>query len=428
MDERNNRKKKLEIALYFFLLTNSMLLGMVFHYYSPTILLGILLSLPGIWFALKRDFRKPNKREMGLLAGNALICVPYLFSGIKYKVPAYILIAFTIMCIVPALQKHITRKSDESIMRLAEASGLFIIFFAALSFLSGRPITTQMFGGIIHNQNGLGFLCVAIMPGGLTLCRYGRRKLGLLVVGITFAFTIFSCSRTAIIGVFLQLIYAGFVLSRDVKWNIVDVGDACRRVLKILAVCIASFFILFWVFTTAKVYEAELFPKIQMQEKYERVISLSEFVDKLQGRAVQGLLDDSENYAFSSGRIGIWKDYWSNIEFLGHEKEEREFVTSGTRVYKSTNAHNGYLQVAYGAGILAGVGLVIVSLFAIYGAISKSLAAIRKKQISNPSFFAVLTALGYGVVIMTSSSWMMYVHLPALIFWPTVALLLTEEE
>ena len=377
MDEKIDNKNKLEIAIYFLLLTNATLLGTVFHFYSPTILLGILLSVPGVWIVFRSGMKQRNKKTLGVWIGGALISVFYLIAGVMYGKPAYLIIAFTISCVVPLLQNYTCLRKEDVIEGLSLASGIFIVFFALISFISGRPITTQMFGGIIHNQNGLGFLCVAVMPGGLLLCRYGRRKLGLIVVGITFAFTIFSCSRTAIIGVLLQLAYAAFVLGRDVKWKTTDAGVAWKRVIKCLAVCTASFFILFWVFTTAKVYEAELFPGIQMQEKYERVISLSEFVDKLQGRAVQGLLDDSENYAFSSGRIGIWKDYWNNIEFLGHEKEEREFVTSGTRVYKSTNAHNGYLQVAYGAGILAGVGLVIVSLFTIYGAISKSLAAIR---------------------------------------------------
>ena len=139
-------------------------------------------------------------------------------------------------------------------------------------------------------------------------------------------------------------------------------------------------------------------------------------------------LDGEGDYSFSSGRIGIWKDYIENLTFFGHEKEERDQVVSGSRLYFTTNAHNAYLQLAYGAGIPAGVGLIFVAVLAAFGCFRKSIPGVKGKRISDKDYYAVLTVLGFGIVSITSSNWMMFVHIPATIFWSVLACLLTDQD
>ncbi len=419
----------LEILIYVILMASSALMVLLTaRNYSTRVLLGILLSVPWLLSVNLKEMLKAEKKLKLMWIGNLLISVFYGIAGIMFRNLSYLIIAGTISVIVPILQKHFIDRKDEVINRISLASFFFMVFYIILSFLCGRPITTDQFGGVLHNQNALGLICTIVLPAGLILFRIDRYKvIGLITIGITLTFTLFSCSRTAIISNIAQLIYAGFVISLDVKGKRITSKDVMKRIASIILVFLLSFFSLFWLFTTGKTAEAKALPQIQIQEEYQRNLTLGELMSKLYGRAIQGIGDGNLNYNFSSGRMGIWKDYAENIGFFGHEKEEREQVVSGTRRYESTNAHNAYLQLAYGGGLFAGIGLIIVTLLSGYGCIDKSMEAIKKKKISLKNYYTIMTVLGYGATIITSSSWMMYVHLPALFYWIATGCLVVRE-
>ena len=426
-----NIQKKINIAetvISFVLMSSAALMILITeHNYSTRLLLGILLVSPILIPLRKYKGYRPSTPVKLLWAGNIIVAVFYGIAGIMFRNIAYLLIAATIAVVVPLLQIYVHSRSEEFTDNICFGSLMFAVFFLILSFIAGPPISIEQFGGILFNQNSLGLVCIALFPAGLALCREKKLAAGLVIIGISAAFTFFSTSRTAFLAIFLQLAYALFVIILDVVKKHAVLRDKIKAAVLFALVCVLSCFIMFWLFTSVKAAEAEMFPQLQMENIYGDTLSFDEMYRKFGGHLGKGL-DGEGDYSFSSGRIGIWKDYAENLTFLGHEKEERDQVISGTRIYLTTNAHNAYLQLAYGAGIPAGIGLLWISLMAAYGCFKQSIRGLKGSRISNKKYYSILTVLGYGIVSITSSNWMMFVHLPALMFWPMLLCLIEDQE
>ena len=426
-----NIQKKINIAetvISFVLMSSAALMILITeHNYSTRLLLGILLVSPILIPLRKYKCYRPSTPVKLLWAGNIIVAVFYGIAGIMFRNIAYLLIAATIAVVVPLLQIYVHSRSEEFTDNICFGSLMFAVFFLILSFVAGPPLSTEQFGGILFNQNSLGLVCIALFPAGLTMCRENKLTAGMIIIGITTAFAYFSTSRTTILAISLQLVYALFILILDVIGKHSLLREKIKKIVLFVIVCVLSCFVLFWLFTSAKAIEAKMFPQIQMENIYGDTLTFDELYEKFGGHMGKGL-DGEGDYSFSSGRIGIWKDYAENLTFFGHKKEERDQVISGTRIYVSTNAHNAYLQLAYGAGIPAGIGLLWISLVAAYGCIKHSIRGLKSRNISNKKYYSVLTVLGYGIVCITSSSWMMFVHLPALMFWPMILCLIEDKE
>lgn len=416
----------IETIIYFLLLSSSAFMFLLTeHTYSTKILLGLLLVTPALVEVKKKGIKWPGKKIAALWMGMAVIALFYLITGIMYRVKAYILIGFVIVIIVPVLQQYFIQREDRIVYRMCVASALFYAFLVFLSFLAGPSLSAIQFGGILINQNALGLACVTVFPAGLAFCRANKVKTGAILIAADTAFIIFSTSRTAVIAVVLQLIYALVIGISDAAHGHITKEKLFRSIAAIVCFSIVFFFVSFWTFTTLKEAEARLLPSIQIE--IDEGMSLEELYLKFGDRMGKGL-DGEGDYAFSSGRTGIWKDYLENLTFFGHEKEERDQVVSGSRIYFTTNAHNAYIQVAYAAGIPAGVGLIVVAVFAAFGCFRKSIPGIKGKRINDKDYYAILTVLGFGIVSVTSSNWMMFVHIPAMIFWTVMASLLTDQD
>ena len=420
------KKDFIETTIYVLLLSSSAFMFLLTeHTYSTKILLGLLLVTPALVEVKKKKIERPGKYISALWMGMAVIALFYLITGIMYRVKAYILISFVIAIIVPVLQYYFIQREDRIVYRMCAASALFYAVLVFLSFLAGPSLSAIQFGGILINQNALGLACVTVFPAGLALCRENKVKIGAILIAADTAFIIFSTSRTAVIAVVLQLIYALIIGISDVVHGHIKKEKLYKSIAAILCFSIVGFFLFFWTFTTLKEAEARMLPSIQIE--IDEGMSLEELYLKFGARMGKGL-DGEGDYAFSSGRVGIWKDYIENLTFFGHEKEERDQVVSGSRLYFTTNAHNAYLQVAYGAGIPAGVGLLFVAVLAAFGCFRKSIPGIKGKRINDKDYYAVLTVLGFGIVSITSSNWMMFVHIPAMIFWTVTAYLLADQD
>lgn len=422
-------KKKLdfiEIIIYTLLLSSSAFMFLLTeHNYSTRILFGLLLVTPALVNVKKKGIERPGKYIAALWMGMAVVALFYLITGIMYRVKAYILIGFVIAIIVPILQYYFIQREDSIVYRMCTASALFYAFLVFLSFLAGPSLSAIQFGGILINQNALGLACITVFPAGLALCRANKVMIGAILIAADTAFIIFSTSRTAVIAVVLQLIYALVIGISDAAHGHIKKEKLFKSIAAIVCFSIVGFFMFFWTFTTLKEAEARMLPSIQIE--IDEGMSLEALYLKFGAHMGKGL-DGEGDYSFSSGRTGIWKDYIENLTFLGHEKEERDQVVSGSRIYLTTNAHNAYLQVAYGAGIPAGVGLLFVAVLAAFGCFRKSIPGIKGKRINDKDYYAVLTVLGFGIVSITSSNWMMFVHIPATIFWAAVACLLADQD
>jgi len=413
-----------ETIIYFLLLSNAAFMFLLTeHNYSTRILIGLLFVIPALFYVKKNGIERPGKPIIALWTGMAVVALFYLITGIMYRVKAYILISFVIAIIAPIIQQYFTQREDRIVDRMCIASAWFFALLVLLSFLFGPSLSAIQFGGILINQNALGLACVTVFPAGLALCRENKVKIGVLLIAADTAFIIFSTSRTAVIAVVLQMIYALVIGISDVAHGHIKKEKLFRSIAAIAAVSVVVFFAFFWTFTTLKEAEARMFPSIQI----EIDDGMEDLYLKFGAHMFKGLNGEGD-YSFTSGRTGIWKDYLENLTFFGHEKEERDQVVSGTRIYFTTNAHNAYIQLAYGAGIPAGLGLLLVAIMAAFGCFRKSIPGIKGKRINNKDYYAVLIVLGFGIVSITSSSWMMFVHIPATIFWAVVACLLADQD
>ncbi len=419
----NKRIDKIEIIVFFLLLSSATLMVLfTSHAYSLKIMIGVVLTSPALLYVIKKREKFDKSIAVKLvLAAQFVIGIFYGISAIKYTQIGYSLIAFSFLFIIPLLQVFFYNREDSIVYRMSIASAAFIIFFTVISFLFGRPITTEQFGGILHNQNELGVLCTTIMPAGLLLMRSGKKGLGIAIAAITTSLAIFSCSRTAFIAMFAQIAFMLVIALIELKRKRYTLKGFLKLVAIFVIVCIVVYFVMFWMFTTAKLAVSKIIPTFQLHGSYDEYLDMDDLTEKLEGRATQGLGDEEYlNYNFSSGRWGIWMDYIDNIRLTGHRKEERDRVYSGTRFYASTNAHNACLQVAYGAGLPAGIGLLVITVMSAIGCLLQFYYILKGNAISEKIIYVIMIVLGFGAVTITSSSWMVFVHLPAVFFWPMV--------
>lgn len=425
MKKAEKKTSIIEITVYVLLLCSAAFMFLITeHNYSTRILIGVVLSVPALALVRRSGIVQQTKSMYLLWLGMAGAAVGYLISGVMYRNKAYILIGLAVAFIAPLIQQYYIQKEEDIVYRLCIASAVFFVILVILSFLFGPSLSAEQFGGILINQNSLGLACITVFPAGLVLCRMDRLKSGALLLAADAVFVVFSASRTAALAVALQLIYAVIIGIAEIVHGHRQKKRFVKITVTVICFSVAVFFILFGTFTVLKEAEAKAFPSIQIDT--EDGISMEGLFSKFGNRMGKGLQGEGD-YSFTSGRIGIWKDYIENISIFGHEKEERDQVISGTRVYLSTNAHNAYLQVAYAAGLPAGVCLLLVALIAAFGCFRKTLSSLKGDVVSQKDYYSVLVTLGFGIVSITSSSWMLFVHIPATLFWLTTACLFTAE-
>ena len=101
---------------------------------------------------------------------------------------------------------------------------------------------------------------------------------------------------------------------------------------------------------------------------------------------------------------------------MGHAKESLD-IDLGDRVYIGTNAHNYYIQVAYSAGIVAGIALLFMSLLVI----KDSFVGFYKlfKSCNKQSYEMYYTCIAVSFVInsLTSGGYMLYSYFVPTLFW-----------
>lgn len=250
-----------------------------------------------------------------------------------------------------------------------------------------------------------------------------------ILIGVTLSLLFFTNQRTPMLGAIAQIVYL-FVISviQLIKSNkSVKISQYLKRGIIIAAMMTCCFVTVFLCITTVKTCIANILPEMQFvsteagiykADEVEESVKLSESFGHAEDRFTKGIGQSMDN--FTSGRIGIWKNYIDNIEVIGHAKEERQIV-SGDRKYASTNAHNVYLQISYSAGIAAGIAVLLIMLVLAKDILSRLKSFIlNKEKIDNAFIFVSCIAISFAVFSITSAGYMMYTYIHATYFWITL--------
>ena len=97
---------------------------------------------------------------------------------------------------------------------------------------------------------------------------------------------------------------------------------------------------------------------------------------------------------FSSGRIGIWRSYASQLNILGHDMSnvDWEVLTAGIA---TLHAHNTFLEFSYRCGI--GVGILII-VFQLVAGILTLIIMFDKHRVKDYEVFTILFSIHYLVL------------------------------
>jgi len=231
-----------------------------------------------------------------------------------------------------------------------------MIILCVLSVSIGPSIKLDQYCSIFGNPNTLANFAIAYAVCSLyiIISTNKRRWLYTICFGISGAFLLFSESRTggiSFIAILLITLIYSYICSTDRKKWLISV---CVVFMTFIISVPSVFIILKDVNPVVHSGISRIISIGNHDEKNQ--VDFNGIIDRSLDRSMKGITDNSN---FTSGRLEIWEDYVKHVALFGHSKEERN-VRISYREYSNTNAHNSILQVAYSAGILAGIALLLL--------------------------------------------------------------------
>lgn len=390
--------------------------------FAIVVVLGTFLIICAmLLFISAEDFFRCKIKKAYLLL-YTIIGGSFLANGIYFGVTGYIAIGIIFTVILPLFYKSLICRSDRGNVITSMCKGVIFAFFVFLlmSLLFGPPLDLEQYSSFLRNPNTLGAFAAIAVAAGLYMYELKTYNTGAIVKGMlymvvvaaAFSMCFFSNSRTNMLCIAAQfLIYIIRNIISAVRKK--TVKNFLKKAVVILLIFVAVFIIMFFLFSS----------NLAIAQ-----ITLHDSVDVGVDRFDKGLHGEGSD-AFTSGRIGIWIDYAEEISFIGHPKESRDIVT-GSRVYKDTNAHNAYLQVAYSAGIVAGISLLVLIFTMGVVLFKKALAFLFNKGVvlSGETMYMASAYLCFFISAITSGGYMLFTYLPATLFWLSAFLMMGDIE
>ncbi len=382
-----------------------------------------------------KSIRFSNIRKVYLILLE-IVGFSFIITGLYFRVLGYIAIFFVLGVIVPVSHMILHSYGEKNALK-GIANGIVTAFFIFLiiSLLSGPALGADQYFSFTSNPNIVGGLTVIVTASLIYLSFEAKdniKKLAIIfLIGLSTSICFFSQSRTSLITIVMQLFVAIVVIAvRKLKYNQdenlkVTIKKSIKHLLMVIIIFAVAWGTFFFSMTTVKKEIASLLPGIQIKTELEQ-ISLEKTLDISGARFTKGI-DNRNGDAFTSGRIGIWKDFLENIRISGHKTEGRAINVNG-RVYHGTNAHNVYLQIAYSAGAIAGVAMILLMLVILKDLIFKFIYFIRVGDVSNELVFFVMAYIGFFISALTSGGYMAYTYLPATLFWITLFVVSIKNE
>lgn len=436
---RTSKSKKLTLEVSIcFLLVFSLGIPVFLKGNSFSVLVTIcaVTQLTGLIAIVKSNTIRFSNVKMVYLVLFEIIGLSFMITGLYFRVLGYIAIFFVLGVIVP-ISHMILHAYGEGNSLKGIASGIVMAFFIFLiiSLVSGPALGADQYFSFTSNPNIVGGLMVVVTAALIYLLFEAKdniKKIKIIfLIGLSTSICFFSQSRTSLIAILMQLFVAAIVVAvRKLKYyqdeNLkATIKKSIKHLLMMIIIFAVAWGTFFFSMTTVKKEISNLLPNIQIRTESKQ-ISLEKTLDISGARFAKGI-DNRNGDAFTSGRIGIWHEFLSNIRIYGHKTEGRAINVNG-RVYHGTNAHNVYLQIAYSAGAIAGVAILLLMLIILKDLIFKLIYFIRVGDVSNELVFFVMGYIGFFIASLTSGGYMTYTYLPATLFWITLFVVSIKNE
>ena len=422
------------VLIFVFFVAISMVPNIVLgeNSYSVTVVAGSILMGSLCLLNIYSDFYRKAQMKRHYLILFAIIGGSFLFNGLYFGRMAYVIIGITFAIVIPITHIILSGCGVCNITKSA-VSGIKIsfIFFLIASVIFGPSLSEFQYSSFLGNPNAVGYYMIVVVASLLFTLQnyrknesYKKRIYTYILLGLSLSLMLFSNSRTSIVACFIGIVFYIVVqmfhcLMGDFRRDGLTLLKRLIVFVLIWCICFASTFFLLTTVNKAfaKIIDNIVVPSYDVDKGDETGsdVTMSENIELIGDRLGKGIGESGD--AFTSGRIGIWEDYISNIGLLGHDKEERAIV-SGGRVYENTNAHNVYLQVAYSAGMIAGIAMLVLVILIAKDLIWTFLKKFKEKTTIDGSFvFITFLSIGFSVVSITAASYMPYTYVVSTFFW-----------
>lgn len=389
-----------------------------------SIIVGSNICITMITVIVLFNCRHEKSIKKSYLSLLLFIGVSFIFNGIYYRVIGYIAIGIVFAFIIPLINFVF---SENNIFSSAKALSLgtiisFIVFFL-LSVCCGPALGMNQYTSFFSNPNTLGGYMIIVVAASIFLildsCEELKKRSVLYYVIFAFSISvaIYTNSRTSILAIFIQIIFLSllymsyYIKNHDIK-NLIRF---LKKGLLIGALIIVCFSFTFVLLTNVKIAIIEHFPNMQMTTEYEK-ITVRDELGRMGLRYTKGVLGENGNDEFTSGRKEIWSTFIKEIHLKGHEEEGLK-VVEDTRFYQKTNAHNVYLQMAYSAGALVGIAMIVLMFLVAKDLLSKIVIFFKTGKIDNEVIFTICMSLGFAIFSLTSGGYMVFTYLPTTMFY-----------
>ena len=327
---------------------------------SPAILVECCI-LTIVTVVLYRNHKISNKIPLFLLIVLWGIGVSFAISGLIYKVPTYLIDAIIFILQLPFFWACVRLKDIENTVKSFSWSYALCFFICFCISALVSPLTGGQYYGIFNNPNLFGecltmaVLCIVFL---IEQSEFNNKKKVIFLFalfGIAVALIIFTRSRTSILSLALILLVYFIYLLRH-KNEILK--KICILAVAVIVLLSASYGMLMKVTPLICKQTGITFDTKEQKSEVAAAGDLSSEVKKSYSRMFKGI---SGNGSFTSGRSEIWGTYLNEVSVRGHAPDYLP-VLYRDKIIKA-NSHNTFIQVAYQAGVVAGICFLIFIMY-----------------------------------------------------------------
>ncbi|EDS71581.1 O-antigen ligase family protein [Anaerofustis stercorihominis] len=425
-------KAKIVVFSFFMLFINMFLstAGVYKGSTSVAALIGVIITFVIILFSVSEKIEKIeiNKNLLILLY---IISGFFLISGILHRVMAYILCSLIFAVLFPVFYIIFNSENGYSKFLLSFNNGIkysFILLIIVSVFIS--PLTSGQYASFLANPNGLGAYLTIVLPALLYLFEAAGDKtnkiLNIILIGCVFALSVFVKSRTT----YLSFIFIGVVYILYLFINRINIKEILFRLFKIILSSVLGTVMLFSMLTYVNnfiinieknVFGNAFIVTFNDEGKNEGFMTLIEQLNSAADRSKKGITDDNN---LSSGRFEIWGKYINNINLLGHPAGKLKVPYQGG--YIEANSHNSYLQVAYAAGIIAGLSFFIMNILFLIYLLRIIFKGIKNRNLDIKYLFIGSMLIGCEITMVLSSVYYPYISAISIVYYFVIGFIYIE--
>lgn len=398
---KKETREKLIGGLFFFVVLFTWIDKTIVELYSPVMYL-FSCAAPFLAVLILNDGRfvriKMNRISAVLFAAFVLT---FLIGAVMTLRLGSVILAVTYAVAFPLLSIVSSKEKVGIIMRRlcgSVAANFYILI--VLSLIVADPNEQTQYSGIIVNPNTLGlFSFVASIVFVYNI--YRRRKLydyaGFGMAAITVYMT---QSRTSLICLVIAVIIIIIALMKSRDRAVAGI----KQILVVILAAVALFCAVFYLSPVSEKAHDYVNTELIREEARENIRDM-----EMEERDFDRLIQSIEGGDFTTGRLGIWQVYLSQVGFAPNGDDEA-LIVNGEEINMS--AHNTYIHLAYCFGLLCGVSYLLYNISV--GIVSLTLLLDRKNMLYIINFIMVLC---YGIVTLVETSYNIASYLICFVYW-----------